>query len=489
MSSPTPEELQTLLVLIENVQIIDWFAVGSVALLVYDYFLTFGDEVELMWKGRFALPKLIFLWVNLLYSYEDTLMTSLKNRYFTIAVTCFMVFFVLLKPTLQPDIVETGVSTLIIGTVDLVLMLRVWVLYGGGKAILAVFLLLLTAEIACMVVIQYFAVAQFKTFLHLGPVLPGCYAMENPPSYLPLMLVPPLVVSVIMCCLTLFRCRHRLALFFGFGRPNARSEPVTELFLRDGTFWFIAVFAVDFAQLMIWCFGHPTLFSLLIIPSIVIYTILSSHALLNIKHVVRPEITVEMVEPSIPSPLSLVRNSPAREDGFYMMGENESRSRFSTDGDGLTRLPSRASSRRNKLRKSPSLKSLKTPPPSAPAIMLHRSPSYKPTPTFSIHSGHSEYSETSTTPLRPLRPGSEVLNEVNMGFATSEPTSAVYETPPNGGLPYRSPYAHDTRIEPTIWSPPLSPSSRSPSLPNYSRPFTGSSLDAPPFSDYSADSR
>ncbi|KAH8822242.1 hypothetical protein DL96DRAFT_1819783 [Flagelloscypha sp. PMI_526] len=273
------DQIRQLFRLLEGDQMTEWAAVGAVTLLAYDYLLTIGDEVELMWKGRFSPPKVIFFW----------------NRYFTLVVTCVMVFFVYLRPTLDSDTVcfaslqiETGLGTLIIGTVDLVLMLRVWALYGGGKGLLVTFSLILVAEVASMAVIQYFALGNLKVFLHLGDTLHGCFPMGNPPAWFPLMLVPPLIVSMVMTGLTLHRCRHQVLAFFGLAKRPSHSFPLMELFLRDGTFWFLAVFAVDFTELMIWCFAEETQFRILIFPSIAVYSILSSRALLNIKNIGRP---------------------------------------------------------------------------------------------------------------------------------------------------------------------------------------------------------
>ncbi|KAF8868790.1 hypothetical protein BD779DRAFT_875554 [Infundibulicybe gibba] len=57
-----PTDTSGLSQIIADIRLTNYIAVGSLALLVFDHILTFGEEVELIWKSRWNLSKTVYLW-------------------------------------------------------------------------------------------------------------------------------------------------------------------------------------------------------------------------------------------------------------------------------------------------------------------------------------------------------------------------------------------------------------------------------------------
>ncbi|KAJ7807112.1 hypothetical protein B0H13DRAFT_2154266 [Mycena leptocephala] len=249
-----------LLQLIADSRLTGYLAVAALCVLMrvlYDHIVCFPKEVELMWKSRWGLAKIVYLW----------------NRYFSlIAIRSTQTLLSLHSDTAQVIVreIETetslsqvqGVtSTLVIAAVDFVLMLRVWIMYGRPQLLIWLFAFLGINKIA----VDFFAYAEMT-------VLKGCYAY-NVPRFLTIYAATPLIVTFIMFVLTVYKCITKL------WRTADEVVQVWKLFLRDGVLWFLAVFAAAGAALLIWTMRRETLKQLLV----VVYSTVASRALLNIK--------------------------------------------------------------------------------------------------------------------------------------------------------------------------------------------------------------
>ncbi|KAI3618802.1 hypothetical protein WG66_006330 [Moniliophthora roreri] len=69
--------------------------------------------------------------------------------------------------------------TIIISTVDLVLLMRVWILYGRSKKLLYVLIPLISGECVAMLVLDYHIVYNMKRYIHVGPIVEGCYSASS----------------------------------------------------------------------------------------------------------------------------------------------------------------------------------------------------------------------------------------------------------------------------------------------------------------------
>ncbi|KAJ6505211.1 hypothetical protein C8R45DRAFT_545796 [Mycena sanguinolenta] len=254
-----------LLQLIADSRLTGYFAAASLCVLIYDHIICFPREVELVWGSRWGLAKGVYLWNRYFSLIAISLNTSVIVREIGTASVCIG----WLK-------VQGITSTVIIGTVDFVLMLRVWIMYARPRLFIWLFLSMGIAEITAMVAVDFVAYAQMTQYIHLGPILSGCYAY-NVPRFLTVYAAVPLLVTFIMFAMTLYKCLS------AFQYTERSVMPLWRLFLRDGVLWFLAVFAAAGAALLTWTMRRETLKQLLVVPGLVVYSTVASRTLLNIK--------------------------------------------------------------------------------------------------------------------------------------------------------------------------------------------------------------
>ncbi|KAJ7092370.1 hypothetical protein B0H15DRAFT_171571 [Mycena belliarum] len=174
---------------------------------------------------------------------------------------------------------EGVVSTFLVVSFDLMLVFRVWILYGKKRRMSYVLCAVLLAELVSMLIILLLSAPYLHDFVHLGHVLPGCYfiAPVGRGPYFAVYALPPLLVTFAMFILTVYKCSKTLY------QEKSTEMPIITLFLRDGIVWFLIVFGVDGLQMLVWATGRATLTQVLIIPSLVLHSLVASRVLLNIR--------------------------------------------------------------------------------------------------------------------------------------------------------------------------------------------------------------
>jgi len=262
------DETAELLQLIADSRVTGYLAVASLCVLIYDHIVCFPQEVELMWSSRWGLAKIVYLWNRYFSLIAISVNTSVIVREIESETACIG----WLK-------VQGITSTLVIATVDFVLMLRVWIIYGRPWLLIWLFAFLGLMEVSTMIVVDFVAYAQMTEYVHLGPILKGCYAY-NVPRFLTTYAAAPLLVTFIMFAMTVYKCGTTLQ------RYEAGVMQMWKLFLRDGVLWFLAVFAAAGAALLIWTMQRETLKQLLVVPALVVYSTVASRTLLNIRALV-----------------------------------------------------------------------------------------------------------------------------------------------------------------------------------------------------------
>ncbi|KAJ7054985.1 hypothetical protein C8F01DRAFT_467376 [Mycena amicta] len=126
---------------------------------------------------------------------------------------------------------QSATSTLVIVSADIVLAIRVSILYRKSHNPSWILFPLVCAEMICMLIVGYLSIRPLRDFVHVGSLVHGCYSMEVP-RLLTYYSLPLLVVASIMFILTMYKCGTTIHAL-GFERT-----PLLELFLRDGVFCF-----------------------------------------------------------------------------------------------------------------------------------------------------------------------------------------------------------------------------------------------------------
>ncbi|KAE9396647.1 hypothetical protein BT96DRAFT_1039235 [Gymnopus androsaceus JB14] len=205
--SVPPMSQETLATAALHLNAAKYFQLAGYAMLIYDHLITFGDEVERVWKRKFTGATLLFF----------------LNRYLT------PVQFALILDAFHNPAWEG----------EMVMILRVWALYNCKLPVLAV---LFTVLVAQVVVGAYGIHNGFP--VPLPPQLVGCIFTGT--TLFAALWFGPLVTDVFIFMFTLWRTR---TYFTARGRG---STPTIELFVRDGVLYFLVIFSVNLLNILIY---------------------------------------------------------------------------------------------------------------------------------------------------------------------------------------------------------------------------------------------
>ncbi|KAJ7171477.1 hypothetical protein C8R46DRAFT_1217039 [Mycena filopes] len=281
-----------LLQLVEDSRLTGYLAVAALCVLIYDHILSFPEEVELIWKSRWGIAKIIYLWNRYFSLVAVSLNMSVTVR--DIGSSHAYVFpdsghwpCLLTVNPWPPKLYQLAASAGLYldhpdryrglcahaQSLDFIRETKMddVVVRGHGP------------EVVSMTIVDLFAFAQMREYVHLGSIIKGCYAY-NVPRFLTLYAAVPLLVTFLMFAMTLYKCI--LTLY----RADHRSMPFWRLFLRDGVVWFVLVFAAGGSELIIWTARRETLKQVLVVPALVVYSGVASRSLLNIKQIMAREV-------------------------------------------------------------------------------------------------------------------------------------------------------------------------------------------------------
>ncbi|KAM5544554.1 hypothetical protein V8D89_001452 [Ganoderma adspersum] len=236
-----------------NLRVSVYTNVGSLALLVYDWQLTFGDEI----------------------------------RYFGIATHTFISVMYLL-PNPSPTIAEPNIMW---WSVEFVFALRVWILYKRSRKLLLFLAVMYTASIGVSVVLLVKALLHADIVAVPGGVATGCFGTV--PNFIYGAFIIGNVTTSILCILTVYQTMR-------FRHEFARSALIT-LFLRDGVIYYFAYdkfslerkLLVFLLNLFMFRFG-PATFKILFSGFLDVVPCMSgARVLINILSLVRKDLGVD----------------------------------------------------------------------------------------------------------------------------------------------------------------------------------------------------
>ncbi|KAF8876334.1 hypothetical protein BD779DRAFT_1677838 [Infundibulicybe gibba] len=130
---PVPDNLSQIFA---DGRLTNYAAIASITLLAFDHILTFGEEVELIWKSRWNIFKVVYLW----------------QRYFALISLSGLTVGELLDEIKALDL-EAIITTVIIFVVDFVLVVRVWTLYARSRRVLVFLVILTILEAVAMLIV------------------------------------------------------------------------------------------------------------------------------------------------------------------------------------------------------------------------------------------------------------------------------------------------------------------------------------------------
>ncbi|KAF8490211.1 hypothetical protein JB92DRAFT_3100740 [Gautieria morchelliformis] len=235
-------EAAALVTALSDIRMVNMAAAGATAWVCYDIFLTFGQEVAYIWKGRWSTAKLFYL-ISRYYSLTHlivTLSVVTKPQHSTHVCRGWQWFSAYSGP-----IISTA-------AVHVLLIMRLYAIYGRDNRMLFFLCLLYFINISTAISVSTVVLRGIQTIPQSAALpIPGCLANGDPRSNLLLVAwIPKIVIDLIFFILTLVkfiqvvRCLSGTALSTILREGN-KLAPLLTLFVKDGAVWFVVVCASD----------------------------------------------------------------------------------------------------------------------------------------------------------------------------------------------------------------------------------------------------
>ncbi|THH27345.1 hypothetical protein EUX98_g6843 [Antrodiella citrinella] len=198
---------------------------AAVTILTYDIIVTMGDEIELIWSRKWTFAKAMYIVARYIP-------WAFQLAFIAINADGTTGLFFSVPECHRWIAVQAVILQLIISTVDIVLMTRVYALYNRNFKLTATLGVLFCAEVAYLSYVLS-VVSPRLTFNA------DCFVTSSPKIFVSYWIVS-LVFETILFLLTLYKFIH--AVHDGWGK-----RPVMQQFVGDGT-W--AYFLIFFAMLI-----------------------------------------------------------------------------------------------------------------------------------------------------------------------------------------------------------------------------------------------
>ncbi|KAI0788004.1 hypothetical protein C8Q74DRAFT_1446562, partial [Fomes fomentarius] len=147
--------------------------VASLALLLFDWQLTLGDEINMVWMSKAKLSKILFIWI----------------RYFGIASHIFGTSVYLIDNPLPAvcnvaNRLQTAAPNVVWWSVEFVFALRVWILYRRSRKLLIFFAFMYIASIIISIVVLVKALVRVTPVsIPQGLGVTGCFSIVSGTVY------------------------------------------------------------------------------------------------------------------------------------------------------------------------------------------------------------------------------------------------------------------------------------------------------------------
>ncbi|KAH7888115.1 hypothetical protein F5I97DRAFT_2014472 [Phlebopus sp. FC_14] len=237
---------------------------GAVGLLIYERCIVLEDEVDLVWTKRKS-------WVTYLY-------------FFNAWVGLIWLLFVLSRCMiyLLLDDVFTVVMTI---SVQAILQLRVWAIFGRTRTILYFLIALSLAEAAGMAALIGVTISDVAS-VPIVSTPTGCF-FEGVLPFSAILWTPALVIEPILCALVV---KKALGSIHEQSHLSMRSQgriQLSVLLARDSLLYFFAVFLELLAATVIWG-AFPHYISIIQPWSVAVPSLLGGRLLLNLRRYFDP---------------------------------------------------------------------------------------------------------------------------------------------------------------------------------------------------------
>ncbi|KAI0078391.1 hypothetical protein K474DRAFT_916439 [Panus rudis PR-1116 ss-1] len=253
------------LVTAERLQVVRDVQVVAMALLVADCVTLLTEEIELIWKSKWTVTKILYL----LSRYSPFIDTPLNLVYY-------------LTPGITPHActvtytVATWSTAWGMALSELVLLVRTYAIYSRSRKVLIFLGVLWLLWVGANIPIIHIFTKSLRYGDPPTPGLPGCYATAESP-----------IVFASFATLTLFEILIVIMTvrkgYLHFQQGTSRSQLAYVLY-RDGVLFFIALLACSLGNVILLVSAPPQYLDLLDTLTRVIHSLICCRILLNIRN-------------------------------------------------------------------------------------------------------------------------------------------------------------------------------------------------------------
>ncbi|KAF8584196.1 hypothetical protein K439DRAFT_1159773 [Ramaria rubella] len=237
--------------------------------LVYDYLLTYKNELNLIWNRGWSLGKVLFI----------------LNRYFGIGAVLFDVY-----------VFSNKEVSVVLRQIWLVETNSIYAVYDRKRKIFITLIVLLIIEILGMVFLTSFGIPKEYLGVHLG----GCAYVRPPPDTF-LSGLPAIILESIMFGMMAYRAR--------MAWKNDLESALLRLIIRDSVLYFLSMILVLLMGCLCWAsaFGPHVEVELALNWTTALSCALGSRLLLNMRsHFYRNQSASQMSTLQIPSSIGVM---------------------------------------------------------------------------------------------------------------------------------------------------------------------------------------
>lgn len=247
----------------EHLMAAKMFSLASCVMLFYDIVLTFGDEVEKMWKQRFTGATVLWClnrylsplgYIIVIVSFHSPWPKSVCSRY-----------------VLYPEVLKIFTACVI----GIIFILRLYSTYARNLYILTCFTILLLAELG----VKIWAFTD-GTMLQLPPELVGCILVGK--SSTGQRFVNTWVAELIFDTLVFLATFYRTVHLYRTAEAGA-ALPLLKIIMRDGIMYFAAIFASNLATVLLFVAAPADLKAVNASFSTLITSLMVSRLMLNLR--------------------------------------------------------------------------------------------------------------------------------------------------------------------------------------------------------------
>ncbi|EIN08784.1 hypothetical protein PUNSTDRAFT_133965 [Punctularia strigosozonata HHB-11173 SS5] len=281
----------------ENLQTASRFQAGLYTVLIYDHrpfntlhwqVLTLNQEIETIWNRPWTSATVFFM----------------INRYLTpLELIVVMVGFPAEWPletcVYQVSSEDARFDSLIgVNALCVIMILRVYALYGGSRIALGLLSLVFCSQIA----VQSYVLAKSFAVQAVIPGAPGCILVGQTQLFSGLW-IAPLVTDSVIFILTLWWAKTHVS--------RGSKMPFMQLFLRDGIVYFFAIFSANLLNVVVYLSVSEESLKPFFAPfSEIMTSIMINRVVLNLRnfHASDPQAS-STSHPSVPHDLGKARES------------------------------------------------------------------------------------------------------------------------------------------------------------------------------------